>query len=303
MARSLMPLLLLLGSSLPLFAQLPTNTILVKGAEPSASDSKTPLPESGRIADDAYVNRYFGVSYRLPSGWSQPYSGPPPSESGAYVLAEFVPSASFKGPVKGTILVTAQDLFFSRLPPRSAAELIKYSSDHLPSYYTLSHPPSEMTIAGRPFARFDYESQVAGLHWYVLATEVRCHVIQFFLNSRDVDLLDAIVHDMDAMKLAANDAPPCVAGYADKNVVSKVDPVLTDRKFNSIPVRIIIGPDGKVKHVHVISAFAEQSRIVTDALLQWKFKPYMQNGEAVEVETGILFGYSPPRPQTASSTQ
>lgn len=295
-------LLLFLCSSSSLLAQLPANTILIKGAEPSASDSKTPLPESGKLVDSTYENRYFGFSYHLPADWSEPYDGPPPSDSGSYVLAEFVPSKSFKGPIKGTMLITAQDLFFSLVPQRGAKEMIKYSSDHLPSYYTLEHPPSELMMAGRPFVRFDYMSPVAGLHWYTLATQVRCHVIQFVLNSRDTGLLDSLVHDMNQMKLAANDAPPCVAGYADQNVISKVDPVLNDRKFNSIPVRIIIGTDGKVKHVHIISAFQDQAKIITDALLQWRFKPYQQDGKAVDVETGILFGNSPPRPQTASQS-
>lgn len=296
-------LLLLLFSPSSLFAQkLPANTILIKGAEPSASDSTTPLPEAGKLADDVYDNRYFGFSYHLPADWSEPYSGPPPSDSGTYVLAEFVPSKTFKGPIRGTILITAQDLFFSLTPARSAKEMIKYSSDHLESYYTIEHPPSELTIAGRSFQRFDYMSPVAGLHWYILATQIRCHVMQFVLNSRDAGLLDRIVHDMNTMKVAANDSPRCVAGYADENVISKVDPVLNDSKFNPIPVRIIIGTDGKVKHVHVISAFPDQARIITDALMQWKFKPYLQNGQPADVETGIMFGFSPPRPRTPSTS-
>src|SRR5712691_3125283 len=150
--RRFVSLLLFLCASSSLFAQLPANTILIKGAEPSASDSKTPLPEGGKLADDVYQNRYFGFSYPLSSDWSEPFSGPPPSDTGTYVLAEFVPSNKFKGPIKGTILITAQDLFFSLNPARGAKELIKYSSDHLPSYYTLEHPPHEVTIAGRPFA-------------------------------------------------------------------------------------------------------------------------------------------------------
>ncbi|HSY50871.1 MAG TPA: hypothetical protein VLC46_18855 [Thermoanaerobaculia bacterium] len=297
--RQLFCLLLFLCSSL--LAQLPTNTILVKGAEPSASDAKTPLPETGRIADNVYENRYFGFSYPLSSDWSEPYSGPPPSDSGTYVLGEFVPSKAFKGPIKGTILITAQDLFFSLIPPRSAKETIQYASDHLQPYYTIQDPPSELTIAGRPFARFDYMSPVAGLHWYVLATQIRCHVMQFILNSRDAGLLDGIVRDMNRMKLTAADAPPCLAGYADENVVSRVEPVLNDHRFNSIPVRIIIGTDGKVKHVHVISAFPDQAKIITDALVQWRFKPYLQDGQPADLETGLLFGYSPPRPQMPST--
>ena len=34
-------------------------------------------------------------------------------------------------------------------------------------------------------------------------------------------------------------------------------------------VRIIIGRNGKVRHVHVISAFASQAQTVTDAMMQW----------------------------------
>jgi hypothetical protein len=45
-----------------------------------------------------------------------------------------------------------------------------------------------------------------------------------------------------------------------------------------------------VKHVHVISAFPEQSAALVGALRKWRFKPYLKNGKAVEIETGILFG-------------
>jgi hypothetical protein len=77
-------------------------------------------------------------------------------------------------------------------------------------------------------------------------------------------------------------------------IVEKVDPFLSDRKYNPIPVRVIIDPLGRVKHIHFLSAFPDQARIITDALLQWKFKPYLRDGRPVEVETGILFGQTPP---------
>src|ERR1043165_8523995 len=72
--------------------KLPTNTILIKGAEPSASDASTPLPESGRVIKDVYRNAYFGIAWQLPAGWSENFAGPPPSDSGMYVLALAGPS-------------------------------------------------------------------------------------------------------------------------------------------------------------------------------------------------------------------
>lgn len=62
-----------------------------------------------------------------------------------------------------------------------------------------------------------------------------------------------------------------------------------------MPVRIIIDRKGRVKHVHVLNAFHEQGRAITDALMQWTFKPFIHNGKPVEVETGVLFGSSPSR--------
>ena len=88
-----------------------------------------------------------------------------------------------------------------------------------------------------------------------------------------------------------NDVPVCIKDYArSENITEKVDPVFTERRFNPIPVRIIIDKDGKVKHIHFLSAFPDQAKSITDALLQWRFKPYLREGRPTEVETGIIFG-------------
>jgi len=285
--------------------KLPEGVILVRGAVASASDSTTPIPEGGKIAGDVYANQYFGISYPLSPDWYQKFEGPPPSDHGSYVLAQLRPSNNFKGPNKGTVLVTAQDLFFTPLPAINALEMVKYSSSALMKDYQVERQPTEIKIANRSFVRFDYFGAAAGLHWYVLATEIRCHQVQFVFTSLDTKLLEELVQDMNKMKLPAGadvtsgtgggSVPVCVKDYAKgENVIHQVDPVLSDRRFNPIPVRIIIDKQGKVKHIHVISAFPEQAKIITNALLQWEFKPYLQNGQPAEVETGLLFGAAPP---------
>ena len=86
----------------------------------------------------------------------------------------------------------------------------------------------------------------------------------------------------------------CIKDYAsDERVLARVDPVFSDHKFNPVPVRIIIDKEGKVKHIHFLSAFPDQAKAISDALAQWKFKPYLRDGQQVEVETGILFGRGP----------
>jgi len=202
------------------------------------------------------------------------------------------------------MLVTAQDLFFNLTPAANAMELIKYNKQNLQPEYKVERQPTEVTIANHSFVRFDYVAPVADLHWYILATEIRCHMVEFIFTSRDPRLLESMVQQMNAMKLPAEagatsgtgggEVPVCVKDYAaGQNVISKVDPILTDRKFNPIPVRIIISKEGKVKHIHFISAFPDQAKIITSALMQWTFKPYLRNGQPVEVETGVMFGQAP----------
>jgi len=69
-------------SNNPEAKKLPTETILVKGAWSSASDSVTALPDGGRVIKNVYSNTYFGLSYALSRNWTEKYSGPPPSDSG-----------------------------------------------------------------------------------------------------------------------------------------------------------------------------------------------------------------------------
>ena len=83
--------------------------------------------------------------------------------------------------------------------------------------------------------------------------------------------------------------------------MEKVDPVFTERRFNPVPVRIIIDKEGKVKHVHFLSAFPDQAKVITDALSQWRFRLYLRNGRPVEVETGIMFGRAPRAAPTPST--
>ena len=63
-------------------------------------------------------------------------------------------------------------------------------------------------------------------------------------------------------------------------------------KFLPIPVRIIVGVDGSVKHVHVIRATDDQRRSIEDALYRWMLKPYEVNGRQSPVETGLVFKFT-----------
>jgi hypothetical protein len=281
--------------------KVPSGVILVKGAWASASDSVTPLPEGGSVRERAYVNPYFGLAYPLSLGFTEKSKGPPPSSTGYYVLAELRSAQTPGGQDQGAILIAAQDLFFGPTPIIDAMQMVQYTRSHLNEEYRVASEPTEIKLANHSFARLGYTSPAAGLEWYIVATKIRCHAVQFVFTSRYAKLIDRLMQEMNTMVLPAEagdtsgagsgEFPVCIKDYAKgPNVVERVDPAFTEHKFYPVPVRIIIDKNGRVKHIHFISAFPDQAKAISDALLQWRFKPYLKNGAPAEVETGIMFG-------------
>jgi len=269
--------------------KVPSGVILVKGAWSASSDS-TAVPERGLVSGGVYKNEYFGLSYPLPNGWGEEFEGPPPSDSGRYVLAQLQAAT---GATRAQLLVSAQDMFFSNAPVDNAFQLASYEKDNLQPDYKAELPVTQTKIAGEPFSFFAYWSPVAQLHWYVLGTEIRCHTLEFVFTSHDTKLLQSLVLQLNKMSLpaAATGFPVCIKDYAEtRQLIRRVDPIFTEHWFNPVPVRIIIDAHGMVKHIHFLSAFPDQQKAITDALKQWKFKPYLDRGKVVEVETGVMFG-------------
>jgi protein TonB len=53
-----------------------------------------------------------------------------------------------------------------------------------------------------------------------------------------------------------------------------------------------IGKDGTVENLKVLSGPAPLQQSALDSVRQWKYKPYLLNGDPVEVETKITVVYS-----------
>jgi hypothetical protein len=268
---------------------IPAGVILVKGAWSSAAGSTSVLPEEGVVAQNSYDNAYFGVSYTFGDGWMQRYEGPPPSDSGYYVLAQIEPQDPARKARWGHFLIAAQDLFFTT-SARSAVELVDSYRSHLGEDYRVERT-GKISLASHEFARLDYLSPVSGLHWRVLATEIRCHVLEFVFTGSDTRSLDRQVASLGTLIQKSGSAPICIKDFAtDDTLLEREEPVFSEPRFNQVPVRIVIDPQGRVEHIHFLSAFPEQARAVADALSRWRFKPYSVNGQPVEVETGVVFG-------------
>jgi hypothetical protein len=255
---------------------------------PFAVTSAVPNPQDGGVADGIYTNAYFGLSYPLPKGFGEGLAGPDPSHSGYYVLASFVAQAAGAG----TILIAAQDTFFDK-PHRDLAEAAGEMRDTMAQIEGMSidREPAEIAIgrrpASRPAWRVDFNG--VGLYRAVIMTEMRCHLVSITLTARDPQEREALAGSLDRVALTARRDPPvCIRDHASGDqLVHKIAPTDIPPSSTPIPVRLIIGGDGVVRHVHVIRATNAQRKGLEQALRQWTFKPHTINGRAVEVETGL----------------
>ncbi|HWF66781.1 MAG TPA: hypothetical protein VN670_05730, partial [Acidobacteriaceae bacterium] len=206
--------------------------------------------------------------------------------------------------------IAAQDNFFSPHPVTSAQEFLVAMRQRLDSSLASPDPPAAVTIAGRPFAEFTYTG--AGLQHAVFATQIRCHTLIISVTAGSPEAIHQLISSLDGLSAPAivprdkirgnsehlgnvGQPPICIRNYATaEHILHRVDPIITGPKFGSVPVRIIIDSTGRVAQVHPITGAPEQASSVADALSHWTFKPYLVNGKAKEIETGLLFQF----PQT-----
>jgi hypothetical protein len=265
-----------------------------------------PDPEAGSFVGDTYANAYFGLALSLPLGWTEGLAGPPPSGRGLYVLA----SMDGTKVDHATLLIVAQDLFFSARPLADVADVaadFRVSLGGIPDL-SIDSRPANVTLGGQAFLRLDYHA--GGLYRGWLATELRCHVVSFNITATDQATVDRIADLLQAISLpaqseaatgtnagAARTIPVCIKDYVTaQTTIHRVEPAGVDLNGLRVPVRIIIGADGKVEHVHVISATPAQRQAIEGALRQWEFRPFELMGHPTEVETGLTFEFKSHRP-------
>jgi TonB family protein len=60
----------------------------------------------------------------------------------------------------------------------------------------------------------------------------------------------------------------------------------------SVVLQAIVGADGAIEDLHVLSGPAILTSAAQQAVRQWRFKPYMQNGQPVETKARITVNFS-----------
>jgi TonB family protein len=85
-------------------------------------------------------------------------------------------------------------------------------------------------------------------------------------------------------------------GVMAGNIETKVNPVYPqaakDAKIQgAVVLKAVIGKDGTIKSLKLVSGPDELAQSAWDAVKQWTYKPYLLNGQPTEVETTITVNY------------
>jgi protein TonB len=83
-------------------------------------------------------------------------------------------------------------------------------------------------------------------------------------------------------------------------LIKKVQPAyptnaLALRLEGAVELLATISKTGDITHVKVLSGDQQLTRAATDAVKQWKYKPYLLNGEPVEIQTQITINFKLPK--------
>jgi len=113
----------------------------------------------------------------------------------------------------------------------------------------------------------------------------------------------ALATNIDGMVATAGDSPKAKAPHTvpasemSGYVLTKLPPVypVEAKKFRiqgKVVLNAIIGKDGAVENLTVVSGPNELQQSAIDALRQWTYKPFLVDGDPVEVKTTINVIYS-----------
>jgi protein TonB len=67
------------------------------------------------------------------------------------------------------------------------------------------------------------------------------------------------------------------------------------RMEGSVELLATVSKDGNITHVKVISGDTQLAKAASDAVKQWKYKPYQLNGEPVEIQTQVTVNFKLPQ--------
>jgi periplasmic protein TonB len=83
------------------------------------------------------------------------------------------------------------------------------------------------------------------------------------------------------------------AGLLVRRVNPNYPPLARQARIQGqVVLRAVISKDGSIENLTLVSGHPMLAPAAIDAVKQWKYKPYLLNGEPVEVDTEVLVNFT-----------
>jgi TonB family protein len=95
-----------------------------------------------------------------------------------------------------------------------------------------------------------------------------------------------VTNAAEITRLASNDVPSQAQGTSYPSLSHQM------KVLGSVVLQAFVGPDGGIRDLHVISGNPILVSAAVEAAKQWKFAPYVQNGQAMETQAKIQVNFT-----------
>lgn len=280
----------------------------------------------GKLDGNTYRNPSLGIRFQLPEEWLGIAAGAAPG-MGAEAPPEFTLLTARPEGVAATEprLITLAAHRLPPLAEREPGRFLMSRAPSLQGPYADGKvenlaPASPLELDQRRFARLDQvvtprEGPLPPVHTTRVAGFVNGVMLELSFAGGSRAEVEAMLESLDSLRLFPPDLPEDVEpepplvipappesssirrivvpeSVARAQVRSRVEPEYPEEArargvHGEVLLRVIVGTTGVVEEVSVLSGHPLLNDAALDAVRQWVFEPYLQNGRAVEVETTI----------------
>lgn len=279
--------------------------------------------DNGTIEHGRYSNQCLGFTYVIPQGWDismivgRDGKAKHLSDGGLALLAI---QQHTDTPPSNMLLLIARD---AAGQAQSTEEFVNNAVQSQVG----GHPGRELIreayaadYGGKKFARSDYkQSFSSGVTSYmsILETKFRGYYLGASVVTGSEQALDKAADSLASMTFLDDQPNPgCVAGdaaspvTAEKPLRIRVSQGVSDRLVEKrvpanypeeakrrhlqgdVILKVIISPTGDVSDVSLLRGDPLLASAAKDAVKQWKYKPYLLNGQPVEMEAQVTVPFT-----------
>lgn len=230
------------------------------------------------------------ISHSAPDHNDEAVTPPPPSPTVAVPATSTAPEVS--PPALNSVMPSSADSTASNppanTPPEGFAtkETIEVSEPAEPSQSKAKLAPKPLQVKTKPAPVRSGQAPTPP-------------PLSFPGSSASQSAMAGIVSTNTVMPKASTESLKVSQGVSQGLLTKKVAPVyppsaLQLRKQGLVELLATVAKDGSITRVKVLSGDATLAKSAIDAVRQWKYRPYLLNGEPVEIETQITINFKLP---------